>query len=63
MGYKASFLTGITEVGCMAHSRRKFFDLHVGNKSQIAEQALASISQLSEVERGVKHLPAHERLR
>ena len=46
----------------MAHSRRKFFDLHVSNKSQIAEQALAYISQLYEVERGVKHLPAHERL-
>jgi len=61
-GYKASFLTGITEVGCMAHSRRKFFDLHVSNKSQIAEQALAYISRLYDVERGVKHLPATERL-
>jgi len=34
------------ETGCMAHARRKFFDLHVANKSQLAEQALYSISDL-----------------
>ena len=32
-GYKAGFVGGITEAGCMAHSRRKFFDLHVSSKS------------------------------
>jgi len=32
-GYKASFEQGITEIGCMAHARRKFFDLHAANKS------------------------------
>jgi len=41
-GYKASFELGITEIGCMAHARRKFFDLHMANKSQLAEQALHS---------------------
>lgn len=35
-----SFEQGITEIGCMAHARRKFFDLHAANKSQLAEQAL-----------------------
>lgn len=45
-GYKASFELGITEIGCMAHARRKFFDLHVANKSQLAEQALHSIGGL-----------------
>ena len=50
-GYKAGFEQGITEIGCMAHARRKFFDLHVANKSQLAEQALHSISGLYEVER------------
>jgi transposase len=39
-GYKASFAQGITEVGCMAHARRKFFDLHANGTSQIAGQAL-----------------------
>ena len=60
-GYKQSFTLGITEAGCLAHSRRKFFDLHVSNKSQIAEQALQTISQLYEVEREVKSLAADER--
>lgn len=60
-GYKASFGVGITEVGCMAHARRKFFDLHVSNKSEIAQQALVYIGQLYEVERGAKHLSADER--
>ena len=46
----------------MAHSQRKFFDLNVSNKSQIAAQALQSISQLHDVEREVKSLPADERL-
>ncbi|WP_114968179.1 IS66 family transposase [Rhodoferax ferrireducens] len=60
-GYKASFGQGVTEVGCMAHARRKFFDLHASNKSEIAQQALAYIGQLYEVEREVKHLGADER--
>jgi transposase len=38
-------------IGYMAHARRKFFDLHATNKSQLAEQALHSISGLYEVER------------
>ncbi len=35
-GYKASFELGVTEIGCMAHARRKFFELHATNKSQLA---------------------------
>ena len=60
-GYKAGFANGITEAGCMAHARRKYFDLHVSNKSQIAEQALKYISQLYDFEREIKHLHADER--
>ena len=62
-GYKASFGAAITEVGCMAHARRKFFDLHVSNKSESAQQALTYIAQLYKIEREVKHLSADERLR
>jgi hypothetical protein len=40
-GYMASFELGVTEIGCMAHARRKFFELHATNKSTLAEQALA----------------------
>jgi transposase len=61
-GYKAGFVSGITEAGCMAHARRKFFDLHVSSKSQIAGQACAYIGQLYDVERDARHLSADERL-
>ncbi|AHF65479.1 IS66 family transposase [Pseudomonas cichorii] len=62
-GYKASFELGITEIGCMAHARRKFFDLHVANKSQLAEQALHSIGGLYEVERQAKEMGDEDRKR
>ena len=62
-GYKAGFEQGITEIGCMAHARRKFFDLHVANKSQLAEQALHSISGLYEVERQARDMSDEERWR
>ena len=62
-GYKASFEQGITEIGCMAHARRKFFDLHAANKSQLAEQALHSIAGLYEVERQVRDMSNEERWR
>lgn len=32
-GYKAGFEKGMTEIGCMVHARRKFFDLHVAKKA------------------------------
>ena len=61
-GYKQSFTLGVTEAGCMAHARRKFFELHASNQSQIATQALQSISALYDVEREVKPLSIDERL-
>ncbi|MBB3063476.1 transposase [Microbulbifer rhizosphaerae] len=60
-GYKAGFNKGITEIGCMAHARRKFYDLHVANKSQIAEQALQLIQQLYDIEREAQKLTAEAR--
>ncbi len=45
-GYKAGFGNGIIEIGCLAHARRKFYDLHQANKSQLAAQALEYIGQL-----------------
>jgi len=62
-GYKASFSQGVTEAGCLAHARRKFFDLHAANKSQIAEQALVQIGQLYEVQRQASNVDGTERLR
>ena len=45
----------------MAHARRKFFELHVANKSQIAEYALGLIGQLYDVEREAKPLDIDSR--
>ena len=50
-GYKARFKSGqVIEVGCMAHARRKFHELHVTGKSQVAEQALVLIQKLYAIE-------------
>lgn len=62
-GYKQLMGERITEAGCWAHARRKFFELHAANKSQIAVQALDQIGQLYEIERQVQNATADERLR
>jgi transposase len=56
-GYKALFELGITEVGCMAHARRKFVELHCASKSQIAATALELFGQLYQIERDIQALP------
>lgn len=62
-GYKQSYTQGITEAGCWAHARRKFFDLHVSSQSAVAAQALAYIGELYEVERAAKGVGLEERSR
>ena len=44
-GYKALFGVGITELGCMGHARRKFFELYAANKSGIARAIDYSIKR------------------
>jgi hypothetical protein len=61
-GYKAGFAQGMTEVGCLAHARRKFFDLHAANKSQIAQIALEQFARVYDIEREVKELDTDMRL-
>jgi transposase len=60
-GYKQSLANGMTEAGCLAHSRRKFFDLHAANKSQVAGSALQQIARIYEIERELKDLAPDER--
>ena len=60
-GYKALFQDRITELGCFAHARRKFFDLHAANKSPIAAQALERIAKLYAIERDGKLLDTEAR--
>jgi transposase len=62
-GYKAGFATGITEIGCWAHARRKFHELLEQNQSPIAEKALHYIGTLYDIERGAADLPPDKRQR
>ncbi len=62
-GYKSSFELGVTEIGCMAHARRKFFELHATNKSMLAEQALRYIQLLYEIESEIRDLEPDLRCR
>ena len=60
-GYKACFELGVTEVGCMAHARRKFHELWVHHGSQVGEQALRFFKRLYDFEREARHAPPDER--
>ena len=55
-GYKALFTDGVTELGCLAHARRKFFDLNVAQANPIALEALNRIAALYVIEHDGKHL-------
>ena len=65
-GYKALFdnkrtTTPCIELGCWAHVRRKFFDLHQANASPMALEALNRIGQLYTIEQQGKHLDQNTR--
>ncbi len=49
-GYKALFAQGVTELACMVHARRKFFDLNEAQESPIAIEALNRIAALYVIE-------------
>jgi transposase len=60
-GYKALLANGLTEAGCMAHARRKFFDLHSQQQSLIAGEALDYFGRLYGVERETAGFEIDER--
>jgi transposase len=53
-GYKRLFRGEAVELACMAHARRKFFDLHKAHGSPIAAEALRRIGELYEIEAQAK---------
>ena len=61
-GYKALLSNGITELACMAHVRRKFFELHAANGSVIAAEALRWIGALYAIERQAQDFDIEARL-
>lgn len=49
-GYKALFAGGVTELACLAHARRKYFDLNAAQTNPIAQEALKRIAALYAIE-------------
>ena len=62
-GYKALFQAGVTELACLAHIRRKFFELHQANQSPLAAQALSRIAELYAIEARAGFEPERAELR
>jgi hypothetical protein len=61
-GYKALIKDNqITEAACMAHARRKFFELFAANKSHIAQAALEQFNAIYAVEAQLQDMPPDER--
>lgn len=60
-GYKALWSQGVTELGCWAHARRKWFDQHKASGSAIAAEALARIGVLYRIEAQARDMTVQER--
>jgi transposase len=61
-GYKSLFQsTPMREIGCWAHARRKFFELHDANKSVLAAEALTRIGAIYVAEREADGMNADAR--
>ena len=61
-GFEELYRRGnIKEVACLAHIRRKFFDIHASQGSGIAKQALERIAELYQVEATIRGDPPDKR--
>jgi len=64
-GYEAIFKTGrVIEVGCLAHSRRRFFEIAKTQKTPgLAADAIAWFAKLYEIESRIREEPPDKKLR
>ncbi len=61
-GFEELYRRGdIHEVACLAHIRRKFFDIHVAQGSGIAKEALERIAELYRIEASIRGDPPEQR--
>jgi transposase len=58
---KAATDGGLQLAFCWAHTRRKFYDIHLATKSPLAEQALRRIGELYAIEADIRGQTAEER--
>jgi len=61
-GYARLYEQGVTEAACMAHVRRKFFDVHAATNAPLAQEALQRISLLYAIEADIRGRPPEARL-
>jgi len=61
-GYARLYEQGVTEAACMAHVRRKFFDIHAATGSPLAQEALQRIGLLYAIEAEIRGQPPEARL-
>lgn len=63
-GYEQLYGKGsVTEVACMAHIRRNFFDIHKATSSPVAAEAVLRIAALYAIEARIRGRPPDERRR
>ncbi len=62
-GYKQLLTHGVTELACLAHMRRKYFEIQASSPSPIASQALERIGALYAIEAQAKEADVAERAR
>ena len=61
-GYNSAVTdNAITEIACLAHIRRKFFDVHKATGSTLAQEALTQIAALYNIEKEIKGQPPNVR--
>jgi transposase len=60
-GFDRLYGERIQEAACWAHARRKFYDIHVADKSPIAAEALDRIGRLYGIEAEIRGRPPDER--
>lgn len=60
-GYKSLFTQGVTELACLVHARRKFFDLNEVQANPIALEALNRIAALYVIEAQGQDMTVEER--
>jgi transposase len=62
-GYQGLFRGEVIELACMAHARRKFFDLHQANGSPVAAEALRRFGEWYAIEATIREKSVEERAR
>jgi hypothetical protein len=61
-GYAGLYERDVTEAACLAHARRKFFDVHAATQSPLALDALQRIAALYAIEAVIRGQPPDARL-